>query len=112
MSDVSQEDNTTISGNNIGETIKDLESTFSEFPDDLLIQINKFCFENGLYGTINGELKIKFVVDANIILQSAITLAKKGRHNLLLIADSPFVEFITPSFVDQELVLCNINSAS
>jgi len=78
------------------EAIKSIDPKFQ-------LECKKFFEKYFLPIYLGGKLEIKVIIDANIIISETLVYIKKNESFLLKLMESPFVIFIAPSYLKEEL---------
>ena len=79
-----------------------LETAFESIPQDYFNDL-KELFQNEMSQILNGELKIRLVLDTNVVISNALSILKRGSCFLLNLMKSPFIEFVSPPDLNTEL---------
>jgi len=79
-----------------------LTQNFRYTQQDLLHEAKRY-FEKTLHSIGKYELELVLIVDANIIFQEGLSLAKKGKSSLISISKSPFCRLLGPTWLLKEL---------
>lgn len=93
---------------NLGEISKDvdkiLEQIVSYFKGngELLANIKNYI-EGNFQNIVNGKIELKLIIDMNILMDEISSYAKVGDFFLLKLTDTPFLKFVAPRCLEQEV---------